>query len=47
MSPDWIFITLRGRITPERLFWVLMAALVALYLVILLSEPSGAGRGGR
>lgn len=38
---------LRGRITPERLFWIAMAALAVLYLIILVAQPSAAGRGGR
>lgn len=33
--------------SPERIFWSVMIVCAALFVLLLLFEPTGAGRGGR
>ena len=34
-------------VTPEHIFWSVMILCAALFALLLLFEPTGAGRGGR
>jgi hypothetical protein len=34
-------------LTPERLFWALMVTLMVAYVILLIVQPTGTGRGGR
>lgn len=44
--PSALVRRLRG-LSPDRVFWVVMGLILLFYAILLVTQPTGAGRGGR